>query len=470
MTVTGGENSPEQADVTQAAAPGEEVTLPSVPPPAVPAPPRPAVAGGGAAQTPRRRRLRAWIAVGLVVFAVVTALMTAIGFWAHGLLFDTEKFVSKVAPVIAEPQVQSRLAERIVDNTLSAVDLERRMTELLPDRIKFLAGPLTDQIDTRLTERMRQLLATQQAYDLWERILTRAHETMIAVLEGDSTVLQLQGDTVVLNTLPLMARALERLSEIIPDVIASRIPTIDPDAPVEEQRAQLEAAIGRPIPDQYAQIELYQSDQVETAQKAVQLFNVLTWALLAITLALVAAALVVSPHRLRTLIQLGIGAVVAVALATVAINRLESRLIEGSEVEGTGLASIFTTIVADLTGYVLWLLIGGAILCVVAYLATRPKWVRSGYHTGRRLVSSGAHAGGRLASQAGDLRSPASAWIADHVDLLRVGGVVVGVLILLLARPGLGAGLAVIIIVAAYEFLISYLGRPTQGAEGEQGD
>ena len=78
---------------------------------------------------------------------------------------------------------------------------------------------------------------------------------------------------------------------------------------------------GKPLPSDFGQITLLQSDALGPAQTAVKWFDRLTWILPLVTAALIALTIWLSRRRRRTAIALGIGAAIAIFITRVIVMR-----------------------------------------------------------------------------------------------------------------------------------------------------
>jgi hypothetical protein len=401
-----------------------------------------------------RRRLRGWLAAILVVLACVFALITAVLFWSHGLLMNTDNFVGVVGPILKDPKVTRNVGTFVAEKAITVTDVEGRIHDVLPADIKFLAGPLTAQLQEQVSKEMVRLLRSDTVYNLWIRINTYTHEQALAMLRGETKVMRIEGDKIILDLVPLIAIGIQELDKIIPGMLGQKIdlPKIDVKATPAEQRAQLSEALGTTLSPTFGQVTLVQSAQVKTAQTAVKWFDLVIWVLLAVTLVLAAVAVAVSPRRLRTLIQLGLGAVVVVVIVMVVIGQLKGWLADSIKVKGLvpvindAVGSIF----ASLKDALVWLLATGAAIAVVAYLAGRPRWVM------RSLgwLSRTAHAG---AAEAGRARGPVSTWVQAHLTGLQVGGLVAAIVILFFASSSLGWSIAIVALLVVYQIALLLL-------------
>jgi hypothetical protein len=369
-------------------------------------------------------------------------------FWSHGLLMNTDNFVGVVGPILKEPRVTRNVGTYVADKTIAVTDAERRIRDVLPEEIKFLAAPLTAQLHDQVSKEMVKLLRSRRVYDLWIKLNTFTHKQAIAMLRGETKVMRIEGDKIILDLVPLVAIGIQELDKIIPGVLGEKLdlPKIDVQATPDEQRAQLSAALGTTLPPTFGQVTLVQSAEVKRAQTAVKLFDIMTWVLLAVTVMLAAVAVAVSPRRLRTLIQLGLGAVVVVVLVMVVIAQLKGWLAGSIKVKG--LVPVINDTVGAIFGSLkdalYWLLATGAAIAVVAYLAGRPRWVLRSLDWVSRAVRAGA-------GEAGRARGPASIWVHGHLTGLQVAGLVFAIVILFFVSGSLGWSIAIVALLVVYQ-------------------
>jgi hypothetical protein len=410
---------------------------------------------------PEAPRLRRWLVGLLVVVACLAVLASTLAIWAHTLVFNTDRWVEVVAPIGKDPAVTQKASVYLTDRAIEASDLQNRIAEALPPRAAFLAAPITEQVRTFTQERLLQVLRDPRVYDLWVKLNRVAHEHLIAVLRGESKVVQLQGDQVQLNLLPLIAKALDTVQQAMPDALGSRItiPTLDPSASPDEMRQQLSTALGRPLPSDFGTVTLFEGQQVSQVQTAVRLFDRLIWLLVIVTVLLVAAAVALSPAKLRTGVQLGIGTVVAFVLARIITHRIEQSIADGlSSQPGSGVAKgVISSAVDNLNGFTQWLIIAGIVVAVAAFLASRPQWFV-------KAKDWGAVAAGAGEARMSALRSPAHRFIGAHRDGLQVAGVVVALVILFFWTSSIWLAILVIALLAVYEVLmVRFAGPPADG-------
>jgi hypothetical protein len=408
-------------------------------------------AGASGAGHRARRRLAAL----LVTLACLAGLISMIAVWAHGVVLNTDRYVATVGPILKNPTVQRSLGDFTADKVVEAVHLQDLIAGQLPSRLVLISGPVTDQVRAQLRESMVALFRSRTVYSIWIAVNRFAHRQLVAVLRNDSRYVAVNGDAVNLNLVPFIALGVSKLEAALPGSITRHLtlPKLDPAAAPDVQRAQLEAAVGRPLVRDFGQVTILRSGQVRTAQQAVRLFDALVWGLIGLTAALIALSLAVSVRRRRTLIQLCIGAVAAVVIARVAIHVVHDAIIRdlGSVGPIAALRTATDTVFASLTGFLSRLLIAGALVAALAYLAGRPPWLA-------RATSVAGRVAGVVTRQGLGAQEPAALWVRSHRDGLRVCGVVVAVTTLFFTATSLGWSLAVVAALAVYEVCLALIG------------
>ena len=143
------------------------------------------------------------------------------------------------------------------------------------------------------------------------------------------------------------------------------------------------------------------------------------------------AALWASPRRRRTLLQLTIADMLALIVVRRVMYWLESDLTAAAKPANRAALSVITgQVLHGFFDVTLWFLIGGLIVLVVVLLAGPSRWAAATWAWARRAAGSA----GQLVSAAGGHASSDATviWVRRHLDLLRIGGVVIAALALLI--------------------------------------
>lgn len=411
----------------------------------------------------RPTRLRGALLVVLIALSCLAVVVTGLTWWGHHTLMDADGFMQVVAPIGKDPEKIRSLSAYVSDQVVQATALEQRLAEALPTRLRVLAGPIAGYAEDVIAKGTVKVLSSPEAYGLWLKVVEAGHQQVVAMLRGESTAAYVRGSDVKLNTLPLVSRVLLWVSERLPDVLSDRVnpPVIEPGTDPQAGIQELANWSGRPLPSDFGQITLLQSDALGPLQVAVKWFDRLVWILPLVTATLIATTVWLSRRRTRTAMAIGVGAAIAVFVTRVIVARLSEYLTTRLE-QGT-VADLVRDIVdrslRPLTTLTIW-------ICVVGLVAAVLVWL-----LGRRDVRAGLVAAGKRATgQAVEVRipdSPVTPWIVDHAPVVRWGVVVVGLIVLALTTSSwLGIILTIVVVLLLQGVLSLIVGQwPFAGPE-----
>jgi hypothetical protein len=111
---------------------------------------------------------------------------------------------------------------------------------------------------------------------------------------------------------------------------------------------------------------------------------------------------------------------------------------------------VLTSAVASLNGFLVWIAVAGVVVAVAGFLAGRRTWLDG---MGRGFAE--------LFGVSSDLSTPdtrAGRWLAGHLDVLRITGVVVAVVVLLFVTGSLTGVVVVVLALVVYELALTTYG------------
>ncbi len=386
----------------------------------------------------KRRRLRAVAAVLAVIVAVVSFSAALPGAWARRTIANTDTYVSVVGPLADDPAVQEALARIITTSVFEALDVQGKLTEVLAERspqLTFLAGPITSSVQQFVQEQVAQILASEQFRQFWADSNRLVQQAVLAVLRGDTTVVNVVDGKVVLNYLPLINQALQTVSGTVSQLIGKplTLPVITPDTVPAEAIQKLEAALGVDLPDTFGTLVVYDATELSTVKYAVNTARNGLIGLVALFVLAFAIALWVSPRRRRTLLQL----TVAIAVATVIERRIGIASVDSvvnlaKPENQAAVRAIAEALVGWFLDYTIWFLVAALVSVAIALITGPYAWAASTRRGTADLARNTVHTDGSVEAGA------ASTWVAAHriAVMAVVGLVAVSVLWLLALSPG----------------------------------
>jgi hypothetical protein len=388
----------------------------------------------------------------LIVLGCVLAPVAGVSVWVNNQVSDTERFVRTMGPLIEDPDVQSRLTDRLTTTVFQYVDVQgiaddavdalaaQGLPPQVTDRLSTLTPTLASAVTGFVHDRIAELVASPAFATAWNQAITVVHRQAVSVLSGNSEGIVIQGDMVVLDLAPFIDLAKERLSD-----------------------AGLTAV--NLVPEVHPTVELAQADTLVSAQTAYSTLDSVASVLPWIVLLLLAVGIYLARNRFRALVGTGLG--IALSMVVLGVGLLVARgLLIDAVPPGAApaTASGFDIIVTYLRLGMRTLLVLGLVLAVAGFLAGRSESaVRI-----RRSVADRLHGirGGPAAT------GPVSTFVRTHLRGLRIGAVAVAVLtIVFMEQP---TGITILVIAALLLIVLAvleFLGRPGDAPAAEvEGD
>ena len=320
----------------------------------------------------RRRSVLAGISL---VLACITILVATVALWAHQVAFNTDRFTALAANALDQPEVIDPLAARISTQVVTALDVQVRLENVLPERVTAIAGPVTLALQDGLTRRLETLLAEPRMQQALTRTLAFAHTRVMNLLRDRAEAATVVDGQVVLEVYPALLVALQQLQTA--GIIGADVELPDPATaePPGVVRGILENRLGVTLPEDFGTIPLMPVESLETAQTAVRVFDLVVIVLIALAVALVALAIWLSAKRRRMVIYLAIGTIAAFVLARLFTNAAADALTSGIAQQGLrgAIESILDATLSDFRGWALLILIATGIIGILAYAYGRPN-------------------------------------------------------------------------------------------------
>jgi len=392
----------------------------------------------------RRTRWRSIAAVVCVVLAALLTTPAVVAFWGQRTLNDGQRYLDTVGPLVDSPQVQDAISTKVIDAIEAQVDVEAILNNafagVITDRprLQQLVGPLAGAVDGLIEREVREFVASDAFADVWIRVNTRAQQTLVRVLKGESTgAVSAQGDQVVLDVSDVIAQVQQRL-------VARGLTVVQ----------------NIPIPETDRQIVLLDAPQLDQARTTYAFANPLARWLIVVVVALYLAAFLLARRKPRMTVIIGV--VLAANALLVAFCLSVGRQLFIDKLAGSDFGPASAVFYDTLLSYLergwkvlLWL---GLILVVTGWFTGSNRLgiaVRSAVSGGLQTV--GAALGDGPVGGAGR-------WVAANARWLRVVVGVIGVVVLLWGNDLsptrlLWSLVLVVVLLAVVEVLIGAGGR-----------
>jgi hypothetical protein len=262
--------------------------------------PATAPTGGGSALS-RRRAIAVW---SLVVLAALVLLVSSLTVWVKRQALDTDAWTNASGRLLEDPEVQDALSIYLVNTLYDNVDVAESIRRALPPERAGLAPIIAGGLQQVAVTAARRLFASPRFQALWEEANRRAHENLLAVLEGeDVRRFQTADGTVVLDLSGLVQRFADRLG------------------------------LSERLPEDAGKITILKSDQLDTAQKTVKAIKAGSVLLVLVVLALFGLAIYLARGRRRTVLRASAASLIVVGLLVLIVRRTGGDWVVGSLVE-----------------------------------------------------------------------------------------------------------------------------------------
>jgi hypothetical protein len=401
-----------------------------------------------------RKRRGGWRWTGSAALLVLSALvltLATVTVFARNEVLNTDRFVETMEPLYADDAVRAAIAFRIGAAIDEALDVDALVAEAIdavqtkggPDVLDRLSGPLASGVDSFIDKQIERVVYSDQFTELWREAMRGAHTAFVAALTGerDDTALQIQGDELVLDLGPVLAKVKERLVESGFE-LAERIPAMSVTFPVAE------------------------SEAFPKMRTAATLLDAAAWVLPIAGLALLAAGIMLAPDRRR-------GLLVGALCIAGGMLLLSAALVVGRGVYLGGLgdsvhspeaaANVYDTVTRFLKSAAETITVLALIVAVACWLLGPGTAARAS----RRLGASGRNAAARGLANAGLTFGAVGAFMQRYRRGIELALVIAGLVWIVLWRhPGVSGVVTVAVVVAVLAMAVELIARASVEARG----
>jgi hypothetical protein len=231
----------------------------------------------------------------LLVVATILAVAGIFAVFANRQVLNADNWANTSSALLEQPAVRTQVSNFLVDQVYANVDVQSEISDALPPRLRRLAGPAANGLQSLAESRTQKLLARPRVQEAWKSANRLTAQQFINIAEGKSGAITSQGNAVVLDLRVVLLDLVKRLG--LPGTLTSKIP---PGA---------------------ARIKVMSADQVTTLQNGASAVKGLAIVLPALALILLGLAVYLARGRRReTLLGAGFCLVIAGALVLIGRN------------------------------------------------------------------------------------------------------------------------------------------------------
>jgi hypothetical protein len=307
---------------------------------------------------PQSSRARRVLVVILGILACVAITLSATTLWLHQAALNTDRYVSIVTKVAADPEVVEEVSTNLAERLVSRIEIPQLVKPLIQDWLQ---------------ERIATFMESEGFADAWANANRAAHTALVRILRSDAV---LPEEPVTISIRELLVIGVERLQEVgvIPGDI--ELPDLSDNDAVQRIREVLAERLDVELPEDFGQITIVRPARLEMARQFVRIFDFITVTSVLLTVGLIALTIFLARNRLRAVLLLGIGAAVAL-LAAIAATGAISSAVAGALAEagarGT-LGAMLSALMSDLAvAFVIVLVIGAVTVLAIQYVGRQPS-------------------------------------------------------------------------------------------------
>ncbi|MFG2989721.1 hypothetical protein ACGFZK_10615 [Streptomyces sp. NPDC048257] len=392
-----------------------------------------------AKRTPSRHRTKSLLSALLIIIGCVLAPLGIVASWTSGIVGNTDRYVSTVAPLASDPDVQAAAANRVTGALMEHLDLATLLEDVAPEQrpllqkaLGKLGGSLEGAVSSFVKEKAQEVIASDGFETIWTNANRTIHASLVKALTGSGDgAVEIKNDAVTVDLAPVIEQVKQRLVDAGMGV-AAKIPEIHTDFTVVQSND-----IGR----------------VKTGFRLLQIAGV--W-LPVLAVLLVAAGILLSAHRRRTLITSALAVAFAVAVLGLGLTVFRTVYLNAlpDTVSQPAAGSVYDAMIRLLRTTIRMVVVLGVVIALAAWLSGPGRYATAA----RQIWHSGIVATRATADRLGLRTGPVGPFIRRHRAWFTWGLVAIAVLVYVLwSYPTgwvvVGLALALLFALAVTDFL-----------------
>ncbi|MEU9713947.1 hypothetical protein [Streptomyces sp. NPDC047976] len=318
-----------------------------------------ALEAAAAERPPRRHRTRSLLGTVLIVLGCVLAPLGLLASWTSDIAGDTDRYVTTVAPLASDPDVQAAVANRVTGAVMEHIDLKALLEDAAPDQrpllekaLGGLGGSLEGALSSFVREKAQEVVASDAFGTVWTDANRAVHTSLVRALTGSGEgAVRIGNDKVTLDLAPVIEQVKQWLV-----------------------RSGLGAA--KRIPEIHTDFTLVQSQDIGRVRTGFRLLQLAgTW-LPVLAVLLAAAGVLLCARRRRALVAAALGFAAAALVLGITLTVFRTVYLNAlpDTVSQAAAGSVYDAMVHLLRLSVRTVVVLGAVVALAAWLTGPGRW------------------------------------------------------------------------------------------------
>jgi hypothetical protein len=236
---------------------------------------------------------RIWAARTLLALATVLTVASIFAVWANRQVLDAGRWSDTSTALLNNEAIRTQIGDYVADQLYQNLGALGPLETALTARLQAIAGPVPGGLRALMQKAAFDLLGRPPVQAAWKTTQKRAAQHFLDIVEGNSRVVALNGNTVFVDLRPIAVDLAQQLG--------------------------LPPSVLRSIPADAGRLKIVSRDQITVVRNTVGLVRGLAIILPAATLLLFALAVGLSDGRRRSAVLLaGAGLVIAGVIVLIA--------------------------------------------------------------------------------------------------------------------------------------------------------
>lgn len=346
-----------------------------------------------------RHRWRSFFAALLIVIGCIFAPLGAVAAWTADEVGNTDRYVDTVAPLASDPDIQAAAANRVTNAVMEHIDLATLLEGAAPaDRprlekaLGMLGGALENAVRSFVHDKAQDIVASDTFKKIWTDANRRIHAAVDKALTGSAdSAVKINNDSVTVDLGPVVDQVKQRL-------VAEGM------------------TVAGKIPEVHTDFTVLRADNIGKVKTGFQALEVAGFWLPVIAVVLIAAGVLLSVHRRRTLVISALAFAFAMLILGLGLSVFRVVYLNAlpDNVSQPAAGAVYDTLTRYLRTTVRMTVVLGVVIALAAWLTghgRRATLVRQLWNSGIGAVRSTADRAGLRTGPVGPFVHRYRAWI-----------------------------------------------------------